>query len=289
MVSKHDELDTYLPAFRATVTEAKAASVMCAYNSINGQPACVNEFLLQDQLRGKWKFQGYVVSDCDAVVNIFRDHHFTKTQPEASALAIQRGMDNECIDFAKVKDDHDYRPYYDAYKQGFLKESEIDTALIRLFTARMKLGMFDPPEMVPYSKIDEKELDSPEHRALARTIANEVHGAAQERWHPAAEAGQTQNRCGRSAGRSNEVSARQLQRKSDPHRFRSRRPESGVPGSANQLCCRDAVPASRWRTGARVCVEHGGRAAGLTAKFSSGVNPGEGAVLATRTAGVQLI
>ena len=172
-VSKHDELDTYLPAFRATVTEAKAGSVMCAYNRINGQPACVNEFLLQDQLRDKWKFQGYVVSDCDAVVNIFRDHHFTKTQPEASALAVQRGMDNECIDFAKVEDDHDYRPYLDAYKQGILKESEIDTALIRLFTARMKLGMFDPPEMFPYSKIDEKELDSAEHRALAHTLANE--------------------------------------------------------------------------------------------------------------------
>jgi beta-glucosidase len=172
-VSKHDELDTYLPAFRAAVTEGKAGSVMCAYNSINGQPACANEFLLQDQLRGKWNFQGYVVSDCDAVVNIFRDHHFTKTQPEASALAIQRGLDNECIDFAKVKDDHDYRAYYDAYKQGLLKESEIDTAVIRLFTARMKLGMFDPPEMVPYSKIDEKELDSAEHRALAHALARE--------------------------------------------------------------------------------------------------------------------
>jgi len=171
-VSKHDQLDTYLPAFRATVTEGKAGSVMCAYNSINGQPACVNEFLLQDQLRNKWKFQGYVVSDCDAVRNVFRDHHFTKTQPEASALAIQRGMDNECIDFAKVKDDHDYRPYYEAYKQGLLKESEIDRALIRLLTARMKLGMFDPPEMVPYTKIDPKELDSAEHRALAREIAN---------------------------------------------------------------------------------------------------------------------
>jgi len=172
-VSKHDELDTYLPAFRAAVTEGKAGSVMCAYNSINGQPACVNEFLLQDQLRGKWSFQGYVVSDCDAVVNIYRDHHFTKTQPEASALAIQRSMDNECIDFAKVEDDHDYKAYFDAYKQGILKESEIDTALIRLFTARMKLGMFDPPELVPYSKIDEKQLDSVDHRALAHTLANE--------------------------------------------------------------------------------------------------------------------
>ncbi len=173
-VSKHDEIDTYLPAFRATVTEAKAGSVMCAYNSINGQPACANEFLLQDQLRGKWHFQGYVVSDCGAVVNIFVDHHFTKTQAEASALSLQRGMDNECIDFtAQVNDDHDYKPYYDAYKQGFLKESEIDRALVRLFTARMKLGMFDPPEMVPYSKIDEKELDSPEHRAMALKLANE--------------------------------------------------------------------------------------------------------------------
>ena len=173
-VSKHDELDTYLPAFRAAVTEAKAGSVMCAYNSINGQPACVNEFLLRDQLRGQWNFQGYVVSDCEAVINIFRDHHFTKTQAEASALAVQRGMDNECVDFiAKVKDDHDYRPYFDAYKQGILKESEIDAALIRLFTARMKLGLFDPPEMVPYSKIDERLLDSAEHRAMARAIANE--------------------------------------------------------------------------------------------------------------------
>src|SRR6266576_4542238 len=74
-VSKHDQLDTYLPAFRATVIEGRAGSVMCAYNSINGQPACASEFLLQDQLREKWKFQGYVVSDCAAIVNIFRDHH----------------------------------------------------------------------------------------------------------------------------------------------------------------------------------------------------------------------
>jgi beta-glucosidase len=173
-ISKHDELDTYLPAFRATVTEAKAGSVMCAYNSINGQPACVNEFLLQDQLRGKWNFQGYVVSDCGAVRDVFEDHRFTKTQAEASAVSLRRGMDNECIDFlAKVTDDHDYKPYMDAYKEGILKESEIDTALVRLFTARMKLGMFDPPEMVPYSKIDEKELDSAEHRAMAKTLANE--------------------------------------------------------------------------------------------------------------------
>ena len=173
-VSKHDELDTYLPAFRATVTEGKADSVMCAYNSINGEPACANEFLLQDQLRGKWGFKGYVVSDCGAVHDIFEGHHYQPTQAQASAISLQRGMDNECIDFrAKVTDDHDYNPYLDAVKGGYLKESDIDRALVRLFTARMKLGMFDPPEMVPYTKIDASELDSAAHREMALKLANE--------------------------------------------------------------------------------------------------------------------
>jgi beta-glucosidase len=174
-VSKHDELDTYLPAFRAAVTEGKADSVMCAYNGIKGQPACANEFLLQDQLRGKWGFQGYVVSDCGAVRDIFEGHRFEPTQAQASAISLQRGMDNECIDFrAKVTDDHDYKPYIDAVKAGYLKESEIDTAVIRLFTARMKLGLFDPPDVAPYAKTDASELDSAAHRALALTLANEA-------------------------------------------------------------------------------------------------------------------
>jgi beta-glucosidase len=173
-VSKHDELDTYEPAFRATVVEGHAGSVMCAYNAINGQPACANEFLLQDQLREKWGFQGYVVSDCGAVHDIFDGHRYRTAQPQASAISLERGMDNECIDFiAKVKDDHDYKPYIEAVQQGYLSENAMDTALIRLFTARIRLGMFDPPEMVPYTKIDEKELDSPEHRAMARRLANE--------------------------------------------------------------------------------------------------------------------
>jgi len=173
-VSKHDELDTYLPAFRAAVTEAKADSVMCAYNSINGEPACANEFLLEDQLRGKWAFQGYLVSDCGAVRDIFDAHHYEPTQAQASAISLERGMDNECIDFrAKVTDNHDYRPYIDAVKAGYLKESEIDAAVTRLFTARIKLGMFDPPAMVPYAKIDASELNSAAHRALALKLANE--------------------------------------------------------------------------------------------------------------------
>jgi beta-glucosidase len=172
-VSKHDELDTYLPAFRAAVVEGHAGSVMCAYNAINGEPACASQFLLQQTLRGAWQFHGYVVSDCDAVRNIFRDHDYRPTQPQASAISLLRGMDNECIDFAKVPDDHDYRPYIDAVQQGYLPESSVDIALVRLFTARIRLGVFDPPDVAPYGKIDEKALDSGEHRALAHRMANE--------------------------------------------------------------------------------------------------------------------
>jgi beta-glucosidase len=97
-VSKHDELDTYTPAFRAAVVEGHAGSIMCAYNAINGQPACANEFYYRTRFVRAWHFQGYVVSDCDAVRNIFRDHHYRPTQPQASAISLQRGMDNECID-----------------------------------------------------------------------------------------------------------------------------------------------------------------------------------------------
>jgi beta-glucosidase len=174
-VSKHDQMDTYLPAFRAAVTEGKAGSIMCSYNSINGQPGCANEFQLVDQLRNKWGFQGYVVSDCGAVIDIFSGHHFRPTQAQASGVSLLRGMDNECADFfAKVNDNHDYKPYIDAVEQGYLPESAVDLALVRLFTARVKLGMFDPPDMVPYTKIDEKLLDSAEHRAMARKVAEEA-------------------------------------------------------------------------------------------------------------------
>jgi beta-glucosidase len=173
-VSKHDMEDTYLPAFRATVTEGKAESVMCAYNRVNGQPACANNFLLQSQLRGAWKFNGYVVSDCDAVYDINHGHQYTKTMAEAAALALKTGMDNECADFFTItKDDHDYKPYIDAVKQGLLAEADIDVSLRRLFTARMRLGMFDPPSMVPYANTPESEIDSAPHRELALKTARE--------------------------------------------------------------------------------------------------------------------
>jgi beta-glucosidase len=174
-VSRHDEVDTYEPAFRAAIVDGKAGSVMCAYNAIEGQPACANQYLLQEVLRGSWGFQGYVVSDCGAVLDIFGGHRYRPTQAQSSAISLERGMDNECADFfTKVTDDHDYKPYIDAVRQGYLSENAIDTALVRLFTARIRLGMFDPPEMDPYSKIDEKELNSEEHRALAHKLADEA-------------------------------------------------------------------------------------------------------------------
>ena len=172
-VSKHDEVDTYEPAFRAAVVEGKAGSVMCAYNAINGQPACANQYLLQDQLRGKWGFQGYVVSDCDAVRDVAANHRFEPTQAQGAAISVIRGMDNECVTFTSRFGEPVEKAYIDAVQQGYLPESVLDTSLIRLFTARIKLGMFDPPEMVPYTKIDEKELDSAEHREHARKLANE--------------------------------------------------------------------------------------------------------------------
>ena len=172
-VSKHDQVDTYEPAFRAAVVEGKAGSVMCAYNAINGEPACASQYLLQDQLRGKWGFKGYVVSDCDAVLDVAANHRYRPTQAQGAAISVIRGMDNECVTFTSRLGEPVEKAYVDAVQQGYLPENTLDTALIRLFTARIKLGMFDSPEMVPYTKIDKKELDSAEHRAHARKLANE--------------------------------------------------------------------------------------------------------------------
>ena len=173
-VSKHDMEDTYLPAFRAAITEGTAQSIMCAYNRINGEPGCANTFLLVDQLRRAWGFNGYVVSDCDAVVDIYEGHHFVKSQAEAAAVSLKRGMDNECADFFTItKDDHDYKPFVDAVKQGLLTEADLDVSLRRLFTARMRLGMFDPPEKVAYAQTPDSEIDSAAHRELALKTARE--------------------------------------------------------------------------------------------------------------------
>ncbi|HEX8351565.1 MAG TPA: glycoside hydrolase family 3 C-terminal domain-containing protein, partial [Pyrinomonadaceae bacterium] len=163
--SVRDMRDTYLPAFRAAVVEAGAGSVMCAYNRVNGEPACASDFLLNDVLRGEWKFGGYVVSDCDAVADIYKHHKYTKTEEEGVALAVKRGTELTC--------GYEYRALPAAVKQGLISEAEIDAAVKRLFAARFRLGMFDPPEMVKYAGIPFDVNDSAAHRELARAAARE--------------------------------------------------------------------------------------------------------------------
>jgi beta-glucosidase len=170
--SRHDMEDTYLPAFRATIMEGKAESVMCAYNAVNGPPACANDVLLKEHLRGDWGFHGYVVSDCGAVTDIFGGHHFTKTLEEGVTAAFQAGMDLVCgAPRTRVQAERD--AMLKAVRQGLLPEAVLDQALRRLFSARIQLGMFDPPAIVPYSAITPAENDTEAHRQLALKTARE--------------------------------------------------------------------------------------------------------------------
>jgi len=173
--SLHDMEDTYLPAFRALVTEGKVESVMCAYNRVNGQPACASDFLLKDRLRDAWGFKGHVVSDCDAVADIERGHHYTKTFAEAAAVSMKLGVDNDCTEFGRMAGPtSDYDRYREAMQQGLLPQSVVDESLRRLFTVRMRLGLFDPPAMVSYNRIPDSVLNSDAHRALALKLARET-------------------------------------------------------------------------------------------------------------------
>ena len=171
-ISNHDLEDTYLPAFRATVL-AGAGSVMCAYNSVDGKPACAQPILLQEHLRDDWDFSGYVVSDCGAASDIFRNHHYTETMPGGMAEAVKSGMDIICTwPESAVKEES--AAVLAAVQQGFLPEAVVDRSVRRLFTARMKLGMFDPPNVVPYSNISISENDTEAHRQLALKTARET-------------------------------------------------------------------------------------------------------------------
>ena len=165
--SPHDLEDTYLPAFRATVTEAHADSVMCAYNAIDGAPACANKFLLEQTLRKDWGFQGYITSDCGAVDDFFMSygHHYSPDAEHAAATAVLAGTDTNC--------GNTYKALAGAVKAGLISEAAIDVAVKRLFTARFRLGMFDPDSQVPFAHIPMSEDDSPQHRELALRAARE--------------------------------------------------------------------------------------------------------------------
>ncbi|MCL4505318.1 MAG: glycoside hydrolase family 3 C-terminal domain-containing protein [Chloroflexi bacterium] len=164
-VSQHDLVDTYLPAFKKLVTEAKVEAVMGAYNRVNGEPACASQALLVDVLRGQWGFKGHVVSDCGALSDIHTGHKLTRDAAESAALALKAGCDIAC--------GATYDKLGDALARGLIEEADIDRALARTLATRFKLGMFDPPELVPYASIPMSVVNSPEHRALALQAAGE--------------------------------------------------------------------------------------------------------------------
>jgi beta-glucosidase len=164
-VNERDLRETYLPAFEACVKEAGAYSIMGAYNRTNGEACCASPTLLDNILRKEWDFEGYVVSDCWAINDIYTGHGLAQAPAQASALAVKAGCDLEC--------GCAYGALLEAVEKHLIDEAAIDQAVGRLFTARFRLGMFDPPDQVPYAQIPYEVNDSPEHRALALRAARE--------------------------------------------------------------------------------------------------------------------
>ena len=163
-ISKKDFVETYLPQFEMGIKEGGAYSLMCAYNRYMGEPCCGSENLLGQLLRDEWGFQGYVVSDCFAIEDFYKHHKVLETAPESAALAVQSGTDLNCGSTYQLN-------LAEAVELGYISEDEIDRAVKRLFTARFKLGMFDPKENVGYTKIPYSIVDSEENRQLALQAA----------------------------------------------------------------------------------------------------------------------
>jgi len=163
-VGDRDLREYYMPGFKACIMEAGAQSVMGAYNALNGVPCCGNYMLLTEVLRDEWGFNGYVVSDCGAIDDIYANHHYVTTAAEAAALGVLSGCDLNCGSVYQSS-------LAQAVQQSLLSETDIDVAVTRLFTARFRLGEFDPPELVPYTSIPSSRLDCQEHRDLALTTA----------------------------------------------------------------------------------------------------------------------
>ena len=160
-VSEKDLNETYLPAFKATVQEAEVESVMGAYNRVNGEPACGSRMLLHDTLRGKWGFQGHVVSDCWAIRDFHENHKVTATAPESAALALKNGCDLNC--------GNTYLHLLEALQEGLISEEDITNACERLFTTRFLLGLFS--DDCEYDQIPVTEIDSEKHASLALETA----------------------------------------------------------------------------------------------------------------------
>jgi beta-glucosidase len=163
VISPHDLEDTYLPAFRKLIVDAHAGSLMCAYNSVDGSPACASAMLLRQKLKRDWHFDGYIVSDCAAITDVAVGHKFAADLPQAAASSLKAGTDLSC--------GKEYAALADAVRKGLVSETDIDAAVKRLFAARFRLGMFDPEFRVPYNSIPFSKNDSASHAALALQVA----------------------------------------------------------------------------------------------------------------------
>ena len=172
-VSPHDLEDTYLPAFRAAIVEGHAGSVMCAYNRIDGQPACASDLLLKEHLRGAWGFNGYVVSDCDAVVDISEHHKYAPDPAAGVAAAVSAGVDNECNTATLSGTPHLGDRFKEAVARGLITEADLDRALVRLFSARLRNGDLPGLSQRALSLVPVSAINTPDHQALALKTAIE--------------------------------------------------------------------------------------------------------------------
>ena len=168
-----------LAGFRACITEGHAESIMTAYTGINGVPSSANKWLLTDLLRGQWGFQGYIVSDCGAVSHVTDAFHYAATPEIAIADCLNAGLDMEGGLDAKYPDVTNHY-LQSALDHGLVKPAVVDHALSLVLTGRFKLGMYDPPERVPYSGIPISVVGSPEHIALAQKNRRRIDGAFEE-------------------------------------------------------------------------------------------------------------
>ncbi|XP_058771763.1 beta-xylosidase/alpha-L-arabinofuranosidase 1 [Vicia villosa] len=167
VVSQQDLDDTFQPPFKSCVIDGNVASVMCSYNQVNGKPTCADPDLLKGVIRGKWKLNGYIVSDCDSVEVLFKDQHYTKTPEEAAAKTILSGLDLDC---------GNYLSQYTggAVKQGLVDEAAINNAVSNNFATLMRLGFFDgDPSKHPYGNLGPKDVCTPENQELAREAARQ--------------------------------------------------------------------------------------------------------------------
>lgn len=170
-VSAHDLEDTYLPAFRAAIVDAKAGSIMCAYNRINGQPACGSDLLMKQRLRGAWGFKGYVVSDCDAVTDISEQHKYAPDPAAAVAVALKAGTDNECNTKTLSETPGLGARYRAAWQRGLIGMADIDQALLRLFSARYRNGDLAGLPQRESTPVPLGAIGTPAHQALALQAA----------------------------------------------------------------------------------------------------------------------